>query len=69
MLIRTLSALFAALLIGFVIPIASMFLWGVRFGGPAGFWAVAAAGGLFGAFLGWRFPKVFGFIFEVFIDA
>ena len=68
MLIRTLSALFAAVLIGLVIPVVSALVWRVDFGGPGVFWTVVVGGGLVGAYLGWRFPKVFGFLFECIID-
>jgi len=69
MIRRTLSALFGAFLFSIITPIAYFFLFDAfpleDFKGIA---AVSAAGTVFGAVIGALFPRVFGFIFEMFLD-
>ncbi|MCH1499758.1 MAG: hypothetical protein L7U83_11900 [Akkermansiaceae bacterium] len=69
MIRRTLAALFGAFLFSIVAPIAYFFLFDAfPFGGFKGIAAISAVGAVFGAFIGALFPRVFGFIFEMFLD-
>ena len=69
MIRRTLAALFGAFLFGIIAPIAYFFLFDAfPLEGFKGIAAVSAAGAVFGAVIGTLFPRVFGFIFEMFLD-
>lgn len=65
---RVLAAGFGAVLIGIATPLLYVLLAGV----PAslmGFVWLAASGVAAGAVLGALFPRVFGFVFEAFLEA
>ena len=69
MIRRTLAALFGAFLFSIVTPIAYFFLFDAfSLEGFIGIVAVIAVGAVFGAIIGAMFPRVFGFIFEMFLD-
>ena len=69
MIRRTLAALFGAFLFGIITPIAYFFLFDAfPLEGFKGIAAVSVAGAVFGAVIGTLFPRVFGFIFEMFLD-
>ena len=69
MIRRTLAALFGAFLLSIVTPIAYFFLFdSFPMEGFMGISLVIAAGAVFGAVIGAMFPRVFGFIFEMFLD-
>ena len=70
MLKRTLAAIFGAILFAIIVPIG----WFLIFDGfplesaIKGILVLAGSGFGIGAILGALFPKVFGFIFEMFFD-
>lgn len=64
---RILAALFGAILFTLLAPILLILLSGVPGNLMVVVW-VAAAGLIVGAVLGASFPRVFGFIFELFTD-
>ena len=69
MIKRTLSALFGAFLFSIITPIANFLLFETfPLEGFKGIAAVSAAGAFFGAVIGALFPRVFGCIFEMFLD-
>ncbi len=69
MIKRILAAVFGALLFGILMPIAYPFVFdGFPLEGFKGILAVAGGGVALGALLGALFPKVFGFVFELFLE-
>jgi hypothetical protein len=70
MIRRTLSALFGAFLFSIITPIAYFLLFeSFPLEGLKGLGAVSAAGATFGVVIGAIFPRVFGFIFEMFLNS
>ena len=68
MIRRTVAALFGAFLFSIITPIVYFFLFdSFPLEGFKGVAAVSAAGAVFGAVIGVLFPRVFGFIFEMFL--
>jgi hypothetical protein len=65
---RVLAACFGALLFGVLVPVAYALFAGWPEGGFTTLILLAAVGVVVGASLGALFPKVFGFVFEVFMD-
>ncbi len=66
---RVLAALFGAVLFSVVVPVAYFFVFDeLPLDGLKGIALLAGAGAMVGAILGTLFPRVFGFIFEVFFD-
>jgi len=61
---RVLAALFGAVLLGILVPIASFLM----FDGLGGIALLAGLGAVIGAILGALFPRVFGFVFGIFFD-
>ena len=68
MIRRILSAGFGAVLVGVLAPAAALLL-DVEPASFSGLLALAGVGACVGLCLGWLFPKVFGFVFEVFLHA
>ena len=70
MIRRTLAALFGSFLFSIITPIAYFSLFDAfPLEGFKGIAAVSAGGAVFGAVIGALFPRVFGFIFEMFLDS
>ena len=66
---RVLAAIFGAILFGIIVPIAYFFAFHrFPFDIFTGIALVAGAGAVLGAILGALFPRVFGFVFESFLD-
>ncbi len=69
MIKRTLAAIFGAVLFGVIVPIVYFVaLRSFPLEGVKGIALLAGSGALLGAVLGALFPKVFGFVFEIFMD-
>jgi hypothetical protein len=67
--LRILAAGFGAVLFGIIVPVVYLLVFeGVPFGSLNGFLLLVGAGLAVGACLGALFPRVFGFIFEMFMD-
>ena len=67
MLKRILAAIFGGILFGILVPIGySIFLDVPE--SPAGLIGIFSLGAFSGLILGFLFPRVFGFIFEIFLD-
>lgn len=67
MIIRILAAIFASVLFAFLIPIIYVLLVGVPQSLINLVW-LALAGVVSGAILGAKFPKTFGFVFELIMN-
>lgn len=68
-LYRFLAALFGAVLFGIIVPIAYLFAFDqLPLDGFKGILLLIGVGLIFGAILGALFPRVFGFVFEAFIE-
>lgn len=69
MIKRLLAGLFGAILFGVIIPI-TLFVGfeSLPLDGPSGLLIIIGASTVFGFAMGCSFPKVFGFIFEIFIS-
>lgn len=67
MIMRILAAIFASVLFAFLIPIIYVLLEGVPQSLMSLVW-LALAGVVSGAILGALLPRVFGFVFELFMD-
>ncbi len=64
---RILAAIFGGVLFGILVPIAySIFLDVPE--SPAGLIGIFSLGAFSGLILGFLFPRVFGFIFEIFLS-
>ena len=68
MIRRTLSALFGTILFSVAVPIGYYFAFDGFPEGLKGFVVIVGVGAVVGAILGAFFPRVFGFIFEMFLD-
>lgn len=69
MIRRTLAALFGAILCSILVPIGYCIAFDeFPFDGLKGIAVLVGAGAVAGAVLGALFPRVFGFIFETFLD-
>ncbi|MEN8772022.1 MAG: hypothetical protein ABF379_08705 [Akkermansiaceae bacterium] len=66
---RIFSSIFGAIFFAIVLPIGYYLGFdSVPFGEFKGVMLLAAVGAVIGAILGYCFPKVFGFIFDIFTD-
>jgi hypothetical protein len=66
---RVLAALFGSILFSIIVPIAYFFAFDQPpLDGLKGIALLAGVGVTVGAILGALFPRVFGFVFEVFFD-
>lgn len=65
---RILAALFGAFLFALLVPLVGALQGWVPFDGLAGLLSLIVVGAVSGALAGYRWPTVFGFVFELFLE-